>query len=127
MARAYTHPPSSWEERRTFRGTRIGRSRKRLALAEGHLEPVFFDLAVLEKYSTDPHYRFDWHDYNGSSGLTDKHYRSADLEPGTSRFGTRNSSIFLRPTLRNYETFAHVLDKKLSDNVDEAFIQGRCD
>lgn len=59
---------------------------KRLALAEGQLEPVFFDLSVLESYSADPRYRFTWSDYNGSIGLTDEHHGSVDVEPADDSF-----------------------------------------
>ena len=51
---------------------------RRLALGEGQLEPVFFDLAVLEIYSADPRYHFQWSDYNGYIGLTEKHHADAD-------------------------------------------------
>ncbi len=51
---------------------------KRLALGEGQLDAVFFDLSVLEFYSADPRYYFRWSDYNGSIGLTEEHHANAD-------------------------------------------------
>jgi hypothetical protein len=59
---------------------------KRLALGKGQLEPFYFDLAILETYSTDPRYRFVWSDYNGSIGLTEEHHRSGEVEPGDDSF-----------------------------------------
>lgn len=38
---------------------------QRLALGEPHLTPVFFELNVLERYSTDPRYDFRFYDYSG--------------------------------------------------------------
>lgn len=57
---------------------------KRLALAEGQLDPMFFDLSILEFYSADPRYRFMWSDYNGSIGLAEEHH--ADAEPADDSF-----------------------------------------
>lgn len=59
---------------------------KRLALGEGQLDPVYFDLAILESYSADPRYRFVWSDYNGSIGLTEEHYKAADKDPADDSF-----------------------------------------
>lgn len=39
---------------------------KELALGHAQLQPIFFDIDVLERYSKDPRYRFTFHDYSGS-------------------------------------------------------------
>jgi len=39
---------------------------KQLALAEAQLKPVFFEIEVLERYSNDPRFEFDFEDYSGS-------------------------------------------------------------
>lgn len=59
---------------------------RRLALAEGQLDAVFFDLAILELYSADPRYRFTWSDYNGSIGLSDEHHRSGEVDVADDSF-----------------------------------------
>ncbi len=59
---------------------------RRLALAEGQLEPVYFDLSVLESYQADPRYTFTFHDYAGSIGLTYKFHGSSDVEPSDDSF-----------------------------------------
>ena len=38
---------------------------KRLALGEPHLKPIFFDIEVLERYSNDPRFDFQFKDYSG--------------------------------------------------------------
>ena len=38
---------------------------KRLALAEPQLKPVFFEIEVLERYSNDPRFDFQFEDYSG--------------------------------------------------------------
>jgi hypothetical protein len=52
---------------------------KRLALAEAQLTPIYFDFEVLDKYYRDPRYRFDFHDFGGSIGITTEHYESPDM------------------------------------------------
>jgi hypothetical protein len=52
---------------------------KRLFLGEAQLTPVFFDLDVLEKYSRDPRYSFEFHDYSGSISISDSHYSSTTV------------------------------------------------
>lgn len=49
---------------------------KRLMLGEPQLTPVFFDLDVLEKYTRDPRYSFEFHDYSGSIAISSIHYES---------------------------------------------------
>lgn len=49
---------------------------RRLALTEPQLEPVFFDLDVLDRYYRDPRYDFEFHDFMGSISLTSEHYES---------------------------------------------------
>lgn len=51
---------------------------KRLALAEPQLTPVYFDFEVLDRYYRDPRYRFDFHDFGGTIGVTTEHYNSPD-------------------------------------------------
>lgn len=52
---------------------------KRLALAEAKLTPVYFDLGVLDRYYGDPRYRFDFHDFGGTIGITTEHYESPGM------------------------------------------------
>lgn len=52
---------------------------KRLALAEAQLTPVYFDFEVLDRYYRDPRYRFDFHDFGGTIGITTEHYESSDM------------------------------------------------
>ena len=42
---------------------------KRLALAEPHLKPIFFEIEVLERYLTDPRFEFKFDDYSGKISL----------------------------------------------------------
>lgn len=42
-----------------------------LATGHGHLELLFFDLAVLEMYSTDPRYHFEFRSYSGWISIRD--------------------------------------------------------
>jgi hypothetical protein len=39
---------------------------KQLALGEPHLKPIFFEIEVLERYSNDPRFDFNFSDYSGS-------------------------------------------------------------
>jgi hypothetical protein len=52
---------------------------KRLALGEPHLTPVYFDFEVLDRYYRDPRYRFDFHDFGGTIGITTEHYESPNM------------------------------------------------
>jgi hypothetical protein len=38
---------------------------EKLALAEPHLKPIFFEIEVLERYFKDPRYSFEFEDYSG--------------------------------------------------------------
>jgi hypothetical protein len=191
---------------------------RRLRLGDPQLKPLFFDLAVLERYHADPRYRFSFSDYKGSICVTDEHDQStempdrdkvflqsfgigrdsnnnrvvavflrylADLTSEHQKYWEthvhngeckleedyyRNSilgewaegisiysafleellhinqmlqrmecpplfrdsfqsnrpeefGLFMRPTLRNFYNFAHVLDKMLSDNLNYSFFQ----
>ncbi|AXG74833.1 hypothetical protein DVK85_11575 [Flavobacterium arcticum] len=74
---------------------------KRLALAEPHLEPVFFEMDVLDRYITDPRYDFKFEDYSGSIIHTHDeqdtpHLREEDqifLNTFGLAFGTNNDRI----------------------------------
>jgi hypothetical protein len=52
---------------------------RRLALAEPHLTPIFFDLDTLDRYYRDPRYHFDFHDFAGSISISTEHYESSDV------------------------------------------------
>jgi len=54
---------------------------KRLWACEPNLEPVYFDLEVLENYANDPRYIFDWSDFTGSIHLSDDYYESLEMKP----------------------------------------------
>lgn len=54
---------------------------RRLWECEPNLTPVYFDLEVLENYSNDPRYIFDWSDFTGSIHLSDEHYESLSMKP----------------------------------------------
>lgn len=191
---------------------------KRLLLGEPQLEPVYFDLTVLERYYADPRYHFQFWDYGGSISISDPHYESqetaerdkvllqtfglgydsnknrvivvflcdlSDLSPEHQQYWNtyilsakckmveeyyRNNilaewvdhgsiyqafleeqvvinemsqlmgrpplfrktfkddrpkgfSVFLRPTLNNYLSFVHILDKMIADNINKDFFQ----
>lgn len=51
----------------------------RLALGDAQLEPVFFDLSVLERYRNDPRYYYRTNDISGRISVTDEHYESDTL------------------------------------------------
>jgi hypothetical protein len=53
---------------------------KMLASGHAHLEPLFFDLAVLEMYSRDPRYHFHFRGYSGWIGIKDEFYCSDETE-----------------------------------------------
>ncbi|MBK9293429.1 MAG: hypothetical protein IPM57_03145 [Oligoflexia bacterium] len=46
-----------------------------------NLEPIYFDLEILENYSNDPRYIFNWGHYTGSIHLSDDYYESLDMKP----------------------------------------------
>lgn len=191
---------------------------KRLLLGEPQLEPIYFDLEVLEKYYNDPRYNFRFYDYGGGISISDKYYESKEtakrdkifvqtfgvgydqnmnrvivvflrylsyLSPEHQQFWNihkctleckmskeyytnsilgqwvnhcsiyqaflmeqvvlndmsklmarpplfrktfeenrpREFSFFLRPTLKNYENFVHLLDKMISDNMNKDFFK----
>ncbi len=50
-----------------------------LAMGRAHLELVFFDLAVLERYATDPRYHFKWRCYSGWICIRDDFYLGDDM------------------------------------------------
>lgn len=52
---------------------------KRLLLGEPQLTPVYFELEILERYHSDPRYRYDFYDYGGSISVTDEHFQSQDF------------------------------------------------
>ncbi len=52
---------------------------RRLALGEPQLIPVFFELAVLERYYRDPRFHFEFHDYSGQIVISDAAYKAPDL------------------------------------------------
>lgn len=54
---------------------------KRLWDCEPNLEPVFFDLEVLDNYANDPRYLFVWSDFTGSIHLSDSYYESLEMKP----------------------------------------------
>lgn len=54
---------------------------KRQWECEPNLEPVFFELEVLENYANDPRYDFTWHDIAGSIHISDAFYESLDVKP----------------------------------------------
>jgi hypothetical protein len=51
---------------------------KRLALVEAQLEPVFFELIVLERYFRDPRFKCWFGDSNGNISIGDKAYLTED-------------------------------------------------
>jgi hypothetical protein len=53
---------------------------RRLALGEAQLIPVFFELSVLEAYYRDPRYHFHYGDMDGRIVITDKAFRSAQVD-----------------------------------------------
>lgn len=53
---------------------------RRLLLVEAQLTPVFFDLAVLERYFNDPRYSFCFSDMSGGISLRDEHHASTEVK-----------------------------------------------
>jgi len=47
---------------------------KRLLLCEPQVYPIYFELAVLERYYSDPRFLFSFDDFIGSIGIKDAHY-----------------------------------------------------
>ncbi|MFA5794960.1 MAG: AAA family ATPase [Candidatus Brocadiia bacterium] len=192
---------------------------RRLLLGAGQLEPVFFDLGVLERYFSDPRYSFEFYDFWGKACIASKFYDSTDIDKkdkiGLQTFGLgydenrvrvvivflrylndlspehqqfwstcivsrkckmvdyyynssflaqfpehisiysafleeqvvindlasligkppffkntykenhlKEFSFFLRPTLKNYNSFVHLLDKLISENINKDFFKG---
>lgn len=52
---------------------------RRLALGEAQLEPVFFDLEILERYYADPRYYFVFDGYDGSISVTSSFDQSNEM------------------------------------------------
>ena len=46
---------------------------KKLALGDAQLQPLYFDLVVLERYYNDPRYNFKFYDYGGSINISDEY------------------------------------------------------
>ncbi len=53
---------------------------KRLLLCEAQLQPVFFELSVLERYYNDARYHFIFNDYCGHIHLADQFYESDETQ-----------------------------------------------
>jgi len=53
---------------------------QRLLLGEPQLQPVYFDLTVLERYHADPRYHFRFYDYGGSISISDAQALSPETE-----------------------------------------------
>jgi hypothetical protein len=51
----------------------------RMALGDAQLDPVFFDLSVLERYRNDPRYYYSTNDISGRIGVTDEHYETGTM------------------------------------------------
>jgi hypothetical protein len=51
----------------------------RMALGAGQLEPVYFELSILEQYRNDPRYYYETNETSGSISVTDEHYSSAGM------------------------------------------------
>jgi hypothetical protein len=59
----------------------------RMALGDAQLEPIFFDLSVLERYRNDPRYYYRTNDISGRIGVRYEHFetgtmRESDQVPG---------------------------------------------
>jgi hypothetical protein len=50
-----------------------------LALGHPQLEPMFFELGVLERYQSDPRYSFQFDGLAGNISVTNEHYRSRNM------------------------------------------------
>jgi hypothetical protein len=79
----------------------------RLWRGEPQLRPVFFDLAILETYRSDPRYYFQFHDNGGLIGVKDDYFASSDFPErdkvliqtfgiGYDQSGGRVLAVFLR-------------------------------
>ena len=53
------------------------------------MEPIFFAPTVLQRYATDPHYYFRFHDFGGTLGTEDEFYLSEALPAGRTRCSCR--------------------------------------
>jgi hypothetical protein len=73
--------PSIKHMRRILPG-RVHRSKpftRFLALGHAQLEPIFFQLAVLGRYQTDPRYYFRFDGLNGHISVKESHYRKREM------------------------------------------------
>lgn len=52
---------------------------KRLLLGEPQLTPVYFDLHVLERYSSDPRFRYNFNGYCGCISVSDDYFESEQM------------------------------------------------
>ncbi|WP_317898914.1 hypothetical protein [Aurantibacillus circumpalustris] len=53
---------------------------KRIAYGEAQLTPVFFEIDVLERYSSDPRYRFSFEDYSGEISINETSDKPSELK-----------------------------------------------
>ncbi|MGA2985879.1 MAG: hypothetical protein ABSG32_18890 [Terriglobia bacterium] len=78
-----------------------------LALANPQIEPMFFDLSVLDRYQSDPRYIFQFDGLDGRVSITDRHYQSRSMGSsdkvilksfglGADAKGQRVAVVFLR-------------------------------
>lgn len=78
-----------------------------LALSHPQLEPIFFELSVLDRYQSDPRYVFNFHGLSGSISVTEEYYRSHRMSLsdqvllqsfglGSTVHGQRVAVVFLR-------------------------------
>lgn len=101
-------PTSAFLQRRVAPYTDLDRPfTRRLRFGDAQLDPVFFDLSVLERYHADPRYQFDFDDIEGWIGLRDGYYESDQMAPrdkiflqsfgvGRDADGQRVIAVFLR-------------------------------
>jgi len=78
-----------------------------IALAHPQIEPLFFNLSVLERYQSDPRYIFQFDGLDGRVSITERHYRSRSMGSsdkvilksfglGADAKGQRVAVVFLR-------------------------------
>jgi hypothetical protein len=78
-----------------------------LALANPQIEPMFFELSVLDRYQSDPRYIFQFDGLDGHVSISDKHYQSRSMNTsdkvilqsfglGSDTKGLRVAVVFLR-------------------------------
>jgi hypothetical protein len=51
----------------------------RMALGDAQLEPIFFELSVLERYRTDPRYYYRTNNISGRIGVRDEHFETGTM------------------------------------------------